>query len=242
MRKIILIIALLCCTTLCFGAIAENMPVKANSQQKQATQPMSFSAQTAIEQANAPANAAASLSAPIPKETLTILKQDSGKNFSEMNLTLFSAVNEFGMDGLGIGEAVRFEAPRPGWKLKGMQTVGWSGFNNTTKLFPADRTFLVEVRDENTDLLYKFVDIQNMYFASTTGPVAHRFEIPALSVTGDFYVIFYDRGSMGLGMERDNGTGNSYFLVNGQLLPAEFKTKNTSETLKVNWLIRAVGE
>lgn len=241
MRETILIIALLCCTTLCFNAIAENMPVEAKSQQKQSTQPMSFSSQLAIEQANAPANAMASASAPVPKETLTTLKQDSGKNFSEMNFTLFSAVNEFGIDGLGIGEVVRFKAPTPGWKLKGMQIVGWSGFNNTTKSFPADRTFLVEVRDKNTDLLYKFVDIQNMYYASTTGPVAHKFEIPALPVTEDFYVIFYDRGSMGLGMELDNATGNSYLVIDGKLVPAEFKTKN-NETLKVNWLIRAIGE
>lgn len=238
MREIILIIALLCCTTICFSAIAENVAGEANSQQKQSSQPMSFSAQTAIEQANGPANVVV----PVPKETATTLKQDSGKNFSEMNFTLFSAVNEFGMDGLGIGEVVRFKAPKPGWKLKGMQIVGWSGFNNTTKSFPADRTFLVEVRDKNTDLLYKFVDIQNIYYASTTGPLAHKFEIPALPVTEDFYVIFYDRGSMGLGMEQENGTGNSYLVIDGNLLPAEFKTKKTNETLKVNWLIRAIGE
>jgi len=40
----------------------------------------------------------------------------------------------------------------------------------------------------------------------------------------------------------NNATGNSYFIVNGQLIPAEFKNAKTNETQKVNWLIRAVGE
>jgi hypothetical protein len=159
-----------------------------------------------------------------------------------MNYTLFSAFNNFGSAGLGIGEMVKFKAPRPGWKLKGVQIVGWSGFNNTTKQFSPDRMFLVEIRDINGDLLYRFNDIQNMYFASTTGPVAHKFDIPALPVNGDFYVIFYDRGSMGLGMELNNATGNSYFIANDQLAPAGFTNRITNETQKVNWLIRAVGE
>jgi hypothetical protein len=233
LREIILIIVLLYCTTLCFNAIAEK---------EQDAQSISSISQTAIVQANEPENATVLGSATTRKKTLTILKQDSGKNFSEMNITLFSAVNEFGIAGLHIGEVVRFKAPKPGWKLKGVSIVGWSGFNNTTKLFPPDRTFLVEVRDNNTDLLYKFVDTQNIYYASTTGLVAQYFDIPALPVTEDFYVIFYDRGSMGLGMERENGTGNSYFVINGQLMPAEFKTNTTNETMKVNWMIRAVGE
>lgn len=219
--------------TLCFNAIAE---------QEQAAQSRSPKSQTAIEQAKELKNATTLGSATVPEKSLTVLKQYSGKNLSEMNLTLFSAVNEFGIAGLGIGEAIKFKAPKTGWKLKGISIVGWSGFNNTTKLFPADRTFLVEVRDNNADLLYRFVDIQNIYFASTKGPVTQYFDIPALPVTEDFYVTFYDRGSMGLVTERENGIGNSFFVINGQLIPAEFKTNKTNETLKVNWLIMAVGE
>jgi hypothetical protein len=62
-------------------------------------------------------------------------------------------------------------------------------------------------------------------------------------VTGDFYVIFYDRGAMVMGMEQENGTGNSYFYdsLNGELIPASFKDANNKST-KVNWVIRAVGE
>lgn len=171
---------------------------------------------------------------------LTMLKQDSGKNFSEMNVSLYSAVTSFGDAGLNMGETVKFTAPRPGWKLKAIQIVGWSGFNNTTKRFPADRNFLLEVRDADLNVLYKFADTQNMYFASPINMVASGLVIPAIPVTGDFYIIFYDRGSMRLGMENDNGTGNSFLFVNGRL--AEFRNSTKNETIKVNWLIRAIGE
>jgi hypothetical protein len=235
MRDTILIVVLLCCTILSFCTIAQSVPEKASS-----NQPISFSAQDTIEKTLGQAKAAATAAS--PKGVPTVLKQDSGMNFSEMNYTLFSAINNFGFAGLGIGEMVKFKAPKPGWKLNGVQIVGWSGFNNTTKQISPDRMFLVEIRDINGDLLYRFNDIQNMYFASTTGPVAHKFDIPALMVNGDFFVIFYDRGSMGLGMELNNATGNSYFIANDQLTPAGFKNKITNETQKVNWLIRAVGE
>ena len=240
MRKAILIVVLLCCMILSLNTIAQSVPEKAGSLQKEANQPMSFSAQDTIEKTLGQAKAATSTAS--PKGVPTVLKQDSGMNFSEMNYTLFNAVNNFGFAGLGIGEVVKFNAPKPGWKLKGVQIVGWSGFNNTTKQFSPDRTFLVEIRDINGDLLYRFNDIQNMYFASTTGPVAHKFDIPALPVNGDFFVTFYDRGSMGLGMEWNNATGNSYFITNDKLTPAGFTNRITNETQKVNWLIRAVGE
>jgi hypothetical protein len=240
MRKAILIVVLLCCMILSLNTIAQSVPEKAGSQQKEANQPMSFSAHDTIEKTLGQAKA--TTSAASPKGVPTVLKQDSGRNLSEMNFTIFNAVNYFGFAGLGIGEMVKFNAPKPGWKLKGVHIVGWSVFNNTTKLFSPDRMFLVEIRDINGDLLYRFNDIQNMYFASTTGPVAHKFDIPALPVNGDFYVIFYDRGSMGLGMELNNATGNSYFIANDQLAPAGFTNRITNETQKVNWLIRAVGE
>jgi hypothetical protein len=85
-------------------------------------------------------------------------------------------------------------------------------------------------------------DTQNAYF-TFTAPVLRAIDIPALPVTGDFYVIFYDRGAMVMGMEQENGTGNSYFYdsLTGELIPANFKDANNKST-KVNWVIRAVGE
>ncbi len=202
---------------------------------------MSFSAQAAISSAQSSMDASLPATKSEANDKLTVLRQDSRENISEMNFGLYSAMSDFGAKGLGVGEAVRFTAPKPGWKLKALQISGWSVFNNTTKRFPADRNFLLEVRDKDANLLYKFADAQNMYFASTTGPVIYKMDIVPVAVTGDFYVIFYDRGSMLLGMEQGNGTGNSYLVVDGRVLPAEFTARN-NETMKVNWLIRAIGE
>jgi len=113
---------------------------------------------------------------------LTMLIADSGRNISEMNLTLYSAVANFGFDGLKIGEVVKFIAPSSDWVLKSLLIMGWTGFNNTTGLFPPNSNFLIEVRDGYGDLLYKFADMQNFYFASTAGPVLYKMDIPPLPV------------------------------------------------------------
>ncbi|MEM0498036.1 MAG: hypothetical protein QW781_00875, partial [Methanothrix sp.] len=160
---------------------------------------------------------------------------------SEMNFSIYSPVFDFGLEGLLVGSVVKFTPPSPTWTLKSVQIVGWSGFNNTTKLFPADRNFLIEVRDSNADLLYKFADTQNVYFASTQGPVIATIDVPKMNVGGDFYVAVYTRGGMFIGMELGNSTGNSYFAYGGQLIPAKMKTGNGNETVGVNWLIWAIG-
>jgi hypothetical protein len=173
----------------------------------------------------------------------TVLAQDSNKeNLSEMNITLYSAMDDFGLDALFIGEAVKFTAPA-NWKLKAVQVLGWNGFNETTQTVPSASNFLVEIRDENLNLLYRLSDTQNAYFTYPV-PVMRAIEIPELPITGDFYVIFYDRGSMAIGMEQENGSGGSYFFnsFNKLLDPAQFTLKSTNETLKVNWMIRAAGE
>ncbi len=186
------------------------------------------------------ANAMAQTSTTAPK--VTVLKQDSGQNLStSTNLSFYSAITDFGLTGLSVGTGVKFTAPKAGWKLRGVQVLGWSGYNNTTKLFPPDRDFLIEIRDKDLNLLYRTVDTQNVYFASSRAPVMSIIEIPALPVTGDFYIFFYGRDGMIIGME-PNGSGNSYLLIQGQLAPAEFKETNTNATMKVNWIIRAVGE
>ncbi|MDQ1262084.1 MAG: hypothetical protein QG575_1265, partial [Euryarchaeota archaeon] len=74
-------------------------------------------------------------------------------------------------------------------------------------------------------------------------PALIAIDIPALPLTGVFYIIFYDRSTMRLGVELDNGTGDSYQFnsMNGELIPAEFRIDN-NESTKVNWVIRAAGE
>ena len=158
-----------------------------------------------------------------------------------MNFTLFSSLNEFGI-GLSVGEAVKFTAPNAGWKLQKVRVLAWSGFNNSTQTFPADRNIMLEIRDKDLNLLYKFADAQNNYFLSETGPLFGEIEIPAVPVTGDFYVVFYDRGAAHIGMENNNGTGNSFLFIGGQILPAERTIQETNETIKINWLIEAAGK
>ena len=171
---------------------------------------------------------------------LTTLREDNGKNYSEMNITFFSSLVEFGS--LNIGEAVKFTAPKAGWKLQNVRVLAWSGYNNTTQTFPADRNIMIEIRDKDLNLLYKFADAQNNYFLSETGPLFGEIEIPAVPVTGDFYVVFYDRGAAFIGMENRDGSGNSFIFNNGQILPAESTVQETNETIKINWLIEAAGK
>jgi len=225
-----LMIAILCCFSLWSVALAADEEAK------------SFSYESVIGQSVAPTDSKGTSPAQTSSGSPIMLMADSGKNLSEMNTTLYSTVADFGAAGLKIGEVVRFSAPSPEWVLKSVQIMGWSGFNNTTGRFPPERNFLIEVRDLNGDLLYKFADTQNFYFASTAGPVVYKMDIPPIQVTKDFYVVFYDRGSMFLGAEIGNGSGNSYFITNGQLVPAETQIIGTNETAKVNWLIRAIGE
>jgi hypothetical protein len=175
-------------------------------------------------------------------QDMTILKQDSGTNLTKMNLSLYSAATDWGIDAFGVGEAVKFTAPRPDWNLRQIRIAGWNGFNGTEKKVPTPNDFLIEIRDEKLNLLYRLADTQNAYF-TFSAPVLRAIDIPALKVNGNFYVIFYDRGAMVIEMETINATGNSYFYdsLNNELLPAQF-TNEMNKSTKVNWIIRAVGE
>jgi len=180
------------------------------------------------------------IAAEIATSQSTTLREDSGKNYSEMDFDLFSSFDQFGS--LNIGEAVKFTVPKTGWKLQKVRVVGWSGFNNSTQTFPSERNIMLEIRDKDLNLLYKFADAQNNYFLSKKSPLFGEIEIPAVPVTGDFYVVFYDRGAALIGMETTDSTGNSFLFANGQAQPAEFPLQETNETIKINWLIEAVGK
>ena len=171
---------------------------------------------------------------------LTTLREDSGKNYSEMNFTLFSSLAEFGI--LDAGEAVKFTAPKSGWKLQKVRIVGWSGFNQSAQKFPDDGNIMLEIRDKDLNILYKFADAQNNYFLSDAGPLFGEIEIPTVLVTGDFYVVFYDRGAARIGMETTDSTGKSFLFMGGQMQPADIPLNETNETVKINWLIEALGK
>jgi hypothetical protein len=179
-----------------------------------------------------------------PVSKLTVLKEDSG-NLSEMILLPYTTFQDFGsLTGLFVGEAVKFKAPKPGWKISGIEVTGLTTYNNTTKDFGPDQNFLVEIRDKDLNLLYKFADTQNLYFAINSEGrfIPRAIMLPSISVTGEFYVIFYDRGSMRIGMEKTNETSNSFFFIGNQMKPADFIEGKTNDTMKINWLIRVAGE
>ena len=76
---------------------------------------------------------------------------------------------------------------------------------------------------KNINLLYRMADTQNAYFTFLF-PILRAIDLPSIPVTDEFYVIFYDRGSMFIGMELENATGNSYLYdsLYSELLPVEF--------------------
>jgi hypothetical protein len=173
-------------------------------------------------------------------QSMMVLQQDTASN--NTNISLYSAAQDWGIYAFSIGEAVKFTAPKSEWKLKKIQVLGWNGFNETTRTVPSSDNFLIEIRDKDLNLLYRLADTQNAYFTNPL-PILRTIDIPALPLTGDFYIIFYDRSTMRIGVELENGTGNSYQYndLNSKLIPADFKIENNATT-KVNWVIRAVGE
>jgi hypothetical protein len=173
----------------------------------------------------------------------TVLISDSGQNLSVMNWTLTSAIELFGQAGFDIAEAVKFTAS-DGWTLDGVQILGWDGFNGTSESVPSDGAIALEVRDSDLNLLYRFTDSQMPYFNfrnNVTSPIVASIDLPEIPVSGDFYLCFYDRGSVVVGAEVENATGNSYVFnrVNKELVPALPTGPNQTEP--VNWVIRAVG-
>ena len=174
-------------------------------------------------------------------QNMTELKQDSTTNESK-NVQLYSAGQDWGLNSFFFGEAVKFTAPKPDWKLNQIKVLGWNGFNESSMVVPSPSNFLIEVRDADLNLLYRLADTQNAYFTDTV-PVLRAINIPPLTVAEEFYIVFYDRSIMKIGVEVESGTGNSYVYdsINNRMIPAEFRIEE-SNTTKVNWIIRAVGE
>lgn len=171
---------------------------------------------------------------------LSTLVAYSETNDSNVNMTLFSPVLAFGLPDMGT--AVKFTAPYPSWRLQRILIYAWSGYNESTQTFPSDRNIMIEVRDKDLTLLYKFADSQNNYFLSDAGPVFGLIEIPDIKLTGDFYVIYYDRLAAPIGALQVNDSGYSYLFQNDTLIPAKFNMSDTNETLSYNWMIEVAGK
>lgn len=233
MKRLISIIALLCCTTLCFSSLAANASSAASLGLNQLKE--SKSVLNAV--ATNPTSKAAATPAPVPQENISILKQDSGTNLSIMNITFASSLT------YGSAQTVMFTAPKPGWMLENVMVMATDGWNASSKELPKPVPFAIEIRDVNLRLLYHYADTQLPYFTSDEGIRLANIELPDVPVNGDFYVCFYGYRALGVAAELQNVTGKSYYFdkLTGQLYQGFLPLKN-NQTLPVNWLIRVVGQ
>lgn len=232
MRKISLIIALLCCLTLCFSGLAANPMPLTSLGLNQLKQSESVPNTPATKQLAGNITPQATLQ----PENFTILKQDSGINLSQMNLTLTLSPT------YGSAQTVKFTAPKPGWNLVGVLVMATDGWNASSKQLPGPLPFVVEIRDANLRLLYHFEDVQFPYFTDDSGIRMANIEVPAMAMNGTFFVSFYGYRSLGLATEQQNATGNSYYFdkKTGTIYQGVLPLSD-NQTLPVNWIIRVAG-
>ncbi len=219
----ILIMSVLCCIALCHCALAINTPAKLT--------PKSPSLLSSTKQALAPAENITNI---------TILKEDSGTNFTKMNVTLQASPL------VATAQAVEFKPPKPGWKLEHVLVMATDGWNLSSKNNPVPLPFAIEIRDKVGRLLYHYSDTQLPYFTHPQGTKEIRWadiEIPALTVNDEFFICFYGYSLLMLLTEIQNASGNSYYYdkSTGRLYHAVINTTK-NKTLPVNWIIRAAGE
>jgi hypothetical protein len=165
-----------------------------------------------------------------------LLIQDSG------NDTTVNLAGIYSSGYLGVAEAVKFTPPRQRWTLDAVQILGWDGYEENGTL-PDEQIISMEIRDENLNLLYRFTDSQLPYFTFIGQPGIGEIEVPSIPINGDFYVCFYDRGAVDIGLDQNSIESNSYFynMQTGELVLAEVGIQGTEGLIPVNWIIRAVG-
>lgn len=151
-----------------------------------------------------------------------------------------------GIPGLAAAEVTKFTAPKANWKLNRVNILGYDGFNGTVKSIPTQRTIALEVRDSKFNLLYRFTDTQIPYtnfLLNLTMPTLLSIELPAIPVSGDFFVCFFDRGAVAVGSEIQNKSTNTSFIFSeaeSVLSPADLPTAG-NKTVPVNWIMSVTG-
>ena len=198
LKKVILLLAALCCAVLVFNSLA------------QTTQPAAGG--------------------------FNELKGFSDTNISVMNASLATS---FAID---VGQTVKFQPPKPGWKLQFISIMASDRWNSSISSFPTPLPFTIEIRDKDLNLLYHYADTQLPYFTNPNFISMADIEVPAMPMSEEFYVCFYGYGLIPLMAELQNATGNSFYYVRrtGQLGPAEVQVNNS--TLPVNWIISVGGQ
>ena len=168
-------------------------------------------------------------------------------NITQKSLAELSMLSVFGRTGFFIGEAVKFTAPKPNWKIDSVQVIGWDGFNGTVESVPQERIIGLEVRDKDLNLIYRFADSQlpyTNYAYNSTQMYPITLRLPQVPVSDEFYVVFYDRGAAAIASERLNETSKNSFLYlepGNTLLPANLPGSQNNETIAVNWIMTVSG-
>jgi hypothetical protein len=168
-------------------------------------------------------------------------------NLSQKRIVSIDLLSIMGLPAYFIAEAVKFKAPKPGWKLNSVQILGWDGFNGTMESIPRERIIALEVRDKDLNLLYRFADSQLPYSnfvrnATETYPFTVR--IPSISVSDEFYVCFYDRGAIAIASEILNEASENSFIYiedGNTLLPANLPLFKENESVPLNWIMTVGG-
>lgn len=171
---------------------------------------------------------------------ITILRQDSGTNFTKMNVSLQIAPV------ISMAQAVEFKPPKPGWKLGAILVMATDKWNSSSKKDPVPLPFAIEILNKSGGLLYHYSDTQLPYFTHSQGAKEVKMasiEIPPIAMNDSFFVCFYGYAQIYLLTEVQNATGNSYYYdrATGQLFHAFVPIRN-NKTIPVNWIIRAAGE
>jgi hypothetical protein len=211
----IVLIAALCCVTLCFTGLA------AEATKKTAAQGETVQSQ-------------------ILKSYAGNISDNKTKiNFVSM-AGLFGSRNAY-----ELAEAAKFKSPKAGWTLHGVNVIGWDGFNGTLESIPIGQIFALEIRDKNLNLLYQFADLQIPYtnfVFNMTRASGVIIDLPPIAVSDEFYVCLFDRGGFVVGAERANKTGDSYFFnkATGEMIPAVLPVAQ-NQTAPINWIMEVIG-
>jgi hypothetical protein len=264
----IFVIALLCCSTLCFSGLAVSPINIGLNQIKQSDSDLSsyvtntpakaITNATSVQQENITAskqdmetnltdtNENSAKNAPINDKT-TSISQPTQENItilkqdSGTNLTQMNITFAISPT-YGLAQAVKFTAPESGWNLEYIFVMASDGWNASSKDLPKALPFTIDIRDANFVLLYHYEGIQLPYFTNSKGVRMATIDVPFMSLSGDFFVCFNGYGSISLAAELENATGNSYYYEGrtAQLYAGVLPMRN-NQTIPVNWLVRVGG-
>ena len=136
-----------------------------------------------------------------------------------------SAEHGYTIDLFDIGHAVLFTPPTKPWTLDKVRVYGVCNVTLSSVVFA------LEIWDNDSNLLYKLTDYSIAYFNTTSEWT--EIDIPDMTVTDDFYVCIFERGSIYAGADTDKPKMKSYVVIRDP--------KGMVKEEGLNWMIRAVG-